>query len=314
MPVEIKFILFQLVIIIPFILGSFLKRQFRNPSGVAQKIVRANLIFVEPFVVIWSIWGLALTPELLLLPLAGLILVLGGFMLGYATVAFTRLKEKSRATYLISSSLANHGFTMGGFLCYIFGGFNGLGMSSIFLVYFMPYIFAVIFPFAGFASRKEGFSLDMLKKLFINRQNMPLYATGLALTLHLFHIPRPAFAFPMDMILMVSISMYYITLGLNFTFSDIKALRPEHLFLALGKFIALPALTWGALRFIELDRDIESVIMLQSFMPAAIYSVLSSILYDLDMRLASGLFVVNTVIFLVVVLPVLFLLNGVLFF
>ena len=38
-------------------------------------------------------------------------------------------------------------------------------------------------------------------------------------------------------------------------------------------------------------------------MPVAIYSVISSILFDLDSGLASGMFVLNTLFFLFLVLP-----------
>jgi predicted permease len=53
--------------------------------------------------------------------------------------------------------------------------------------------------------------------------------------------------------------------------------------------------------------------MIQSIMPVAVYSVVSSILFELDSRLASGMFVVNTALFLVLVLPLLMLGGGAIF-
>jgi predicted permease len=47
------------------------------------------------------------------------------------------------------------------------------------------------------------------------------------------------------------------------------------------------------------------VAVIQGFMPTAVSSVLIANLFGLNTRMASALFVVNTVIFLVLVLPIL---------
>jgi predicted permease len=53
--------------------------------------------------------------------------------------------------------------------------------------------------------------------------------------------------------------------------------------------------------------------MLEAFMPVAVYSVISSILFDLDSGLASGMFVLNTLFFLFLVLPFIMLASGTFF-
>jgi predicted permease len=286
--VESRFILFQAVIIIPFVLGSFLRTRIPDAPLVARRLIGFNLIFLEPWVALWSIWGLVLSGDVMFLPLAGLLLVLAGFGLGYLSLPALSLGEKGRATYLVSSSLANHGFTMGGFICYLFGGVKGLGLSAIFIIYFMPYIFTVIFPFSMMKGRGSGTrrSPAMLREFFISLRNMPLYAVLAAFILQILGVPRPGLAFPLDAILMVSIGLYYFTLGLNFSFRDIRSPGTGHLVLALEKFLALPLVTLAVLSLVQLDHDIESVIFLESFMPAAVYSVLSAVLHDLDSGLA----------------------------
>ena len=57
------------------------------------------------------------------------------------------------------------------------------------------------------------------------------------------------------------------------------------------------------LSLLPLDPALKAVIQLQAFMPAAIYSMVTAVLFDLDTDLASGLFVCNTVVFLTAVLP-----------
>nr|HPR04477.1 hypothetical protein [Deltaproteobacteria bacterium] len=68
----------------------------------------------------------------------------------------------------------------------------------------------------------------------------------------------------------------------------------------------------AVLSAVRLDPAIETVILLQAFMPAAIYSVVASVLFDLDGPLASNMFVWNTLLFLAGVLPVLLVFRDVL--
>jgi predicted permease len=214
---------------VSFYCGSLLNGRLSNRPDLARRLIRTNLIFIEPMVVLWSIWGLSLSGGVLFLPLAGLLLAVTGFGLGFITLPIVRLKGRSRATYLVSSSLSNHGFTMGGFLCYLFGGVNGLGLSAIFIIYFLPYVFLVIFPFSQVQRHGGAYGSRSFRKFFMNLQNMPLYAVFFALTMQLLNVKRPSVAFPVDIFLLVNVGLYYFTLGLNFHIRDLKILRLEHL-------------------------------------------------------------------------------------
>jgi len=101
--------------------------------------------------------------------------------------------------------------------------------------------------------------------------------------------------------------LYYFTLGLNFEMPEFFASGKENAVLASIKFLLVPSFTILILKFMRLDPAMETVILIQSFMPAAIYSVVASVLFDLDSGFASNLFVWNTLLFLLGVLPMLFL-------
>ncbi len=300
-----RFILFQMVILLPFFGGAVLRSRSTLGRDFPKRLIRFNLISIEPLIVLWSIWGLDLSPELILLPFSGLGLVLSGGLLGLLLARFMTLEQRSRATFLISSSLANHGFTMGGFICYILMGEEGLGLSFIFISYFMLYLFGVIFPYAAFVSggRKpvRVFLLEFIK----NPQNMPLYAVVAAVALQLGGIARPDIFFPIDLLLVISIAIYYLTVGFNFRLSGGLAFMRENLAMVMIKFVCLPLMAWLLLVLAGFTGNPGRVILIQSMMPAATYSVVTSVLFDLDADLASNMFVINTLIFLVVVLPML---------
>lgn len=300
--IEVKYIIFQMIIVIPFFTGFFLKRLSSRFQSASKKMVTVNLSLFEPPIVFWSIWGLTLSREMVVLPFLGFLIVMGGFFFGLIVSSFLNFQSKEKKTFVISASLANHGFTMGGFLCYLAAGETGLALSAIFLLYFIPFTFLFIFGYAGYNKKKSSAAGGLIAFVFTMR-NMPLFAAIMALALNLFHVERPDIAFPLDTLLIISVSLYYFTLGTNFEPADLRPLKAHHVALSLEKFMVIPALIYLGGGLLGLDPHIRQVISIQSFMPAAIYSVVTSIMFDLDARLASSLFVVNSLVFILVVLP-----------
>ena len=309
----LKFALFQVVILAPFILGYLTRNKFNNPEKTTRAILRTNIIIIEPLIVLWCIWGLKFTSDLILLPFAGLFLAVLGLFCGFLFSPFLRIKGIRKQTFLISSSLANHGFTMGGFLCYFFLGEKGLGLSIILVLYFIPYVYGFIFPSAKIASKRISENGRSLKNLILDPHNMPLFAMVLTIMLRISGIKRPAINFPIEALLLLSVSLYYLSLGINFTSLEIKNLKKEHLSLAVIKFIAVPLTAFFIMRLLNPDQTVMAIIMIQAFMPAAIFSVVTSVLFNLDAKMASSLFVLNTLIFMIAILPAMFICRDVFF-
>jgi predicted permease len=300
-PIILKFILFQLLIIIPFITGMAMKKMFADPAAASKRIIMINLMVLEPPVILWTIWGLKISRDLAFLPAAGLMIVLAGLLAGIIISPLLGLEGAGRKTFIISSSLANHGFTMGGFICYIFLKETGLGLSSIFIIYFVPYTFMVIFSYARAGS---GMTFRSgIRDFLTGYQNMPLYAALAAIALLCSGVRRPALNPPLEPLIMASVALYYFTLGLTADIKNVSAFRREHIALAAVRFLLIPAVMFLLLLAVPLGSDVKTVIRIQSFMPAAIYSVVTSVLFDLDSRRASSLFLVNSLLFIIIVVP-----------
>jgi predicted permease len=309
MPIYQKFALFQCAIIIPFIAGCSLRSRISRPQELSRSLVQANIFSLEPLIVLWCTWGLAMSAELMVLPVFGFGLVAAGVLAGSGAATFLKLEGPRRKSFLISTSLANHGFTMGGALCYFFFGERGLGYSVILVLYFIPYVYCLVFPYSKAGTGGRIFPRGELRKIIFSFQNMPLFAMAAGLLLSVAGIRRPDIAFPVDWLLLTSVSLYYFTLGITFTGVDIIATRRELAALSAIKFVILPGAAFLLLSLLPLDPAVKGVIQLQACMPAAIYSVVTAVLFDQDSKLASSLFVSSTAIFLIVVLPVIFLLS-----
>lgn len=305
----LKFILFQVVIILPFLSGAYLNRRFANFDRMAKRLITVNLVFLEPPIILWSILGLTLSSEMVMLPVSGVMLAVAGFAMGKVVANGIRLTETSAKVYTICSSLANQGFTMGGFLCYLLAGERGLALSGIFMIYFIPYTFLFIFAYAGMQNRRQLVSRASLTGFFFNLRNLPLLAVLIAISIRLSGIERPAVQFPLELFLLVAIALYYFSLGINFRISDLNPLRKEHWMLAVQKFILLPILAFTVVYFLPIAEELKLIIKIESMMPVAVYAVISSILFNLDSRKATGMFVVNSLIFVCLVFPLLFLIH-----
>ena len=309
----LKFTLFQCAILIPFIAGIAARPKVPRSQELSRRLVRVNIIGIEPVIALWCTWGLVLSPGLMVLPVAGLGMVVIGVLAGSLAARGMKLAGKRRQTFLISSSLANQGFTMGGALCYFFLGEQALGLSVILVLYFIPYVYCLVFPYAK-SGLGNGVSFKgFLKNFVLDIQNMPLFSMAAGLLLNAAGVRRPDIAFPLDALLLTSIALYYLTLGISFTQIDFWGIRRELIAISAIKFFAVPGLTFVALSLLPIAPALKQVIQLQAFMPAAIYSMVTAVLFDLDTDLASGLFVCNTVVFLGAVLPPLFLFKEVLF-
>lgn len=301
-----SFIFTQALIIAPLVAGFLARKFLRNTENTSRRIIMVNLLFFEPPIILWTTWGLDITPSLALLPLSGLFLVVVGFILGRLTAPRIGLEGVDKKTFTISSSLANHGFTMGGFICFVLGGEEGLALASVFLVYFIPYTFTLIFTYAQGRSDGPSF-LFTLRNTLLNFRNMPLLAALIALSLNGSGLPRPGVTFPVFPLVLSAITIYYFALGLTLEPGALLRYRKEHAYLALVKFIALPLMAALFVQVLPLPHDFRKVILIESMMPAAVYSVITSILFRLNRSMASSLFLVNTALFLVIVIPLYFL-------
>ncbi len=301
-----KFIVFQIVIVSGFGIG-YMSRSFFQKH--VNKIIFFNLICIEPLIILNSVWGMKISSQLVVLPVTGFFIVFLGFLFGYLLSPVLFKDNISKATFTISSSLSNQGFTMGAFICYMFIGQAGLSLSMVFILYFPFYLFGFIFSYAGIVRYNHPVGLRFLIKSIFQFRNMPLFVVIISLLLTAAGIRRPVEKVNLDIVLFAVIFSYFITLGVQFEFKNIiKHIKPS-IALALIKFVCIPAIIFliYTLSGISLEAEIGTVIFIQSFMPAAVFSVVASQLYGLDTRMSSALFMVNTVVFLVIVLPVIVL-------
>jgi len=311
----IYFFISESLIIVPFIIGVLIKNKFllneTEKKALSEKILKINLIFLEPFIIIWFIGKLNFSFSTLYLPLAGLFLVFLGFFIGYS-VSY-KLSNRNHITLTINLSLANHGYTMGGITCYFIFGDEGLSKALIFISYFYFYLYGFLFPWIQKKQNQISNNHLSIRNKFLDYRLFPLYGLIIGLMIFSFRIPLPnlkIFSYIIEAMVYISIIIYYLSLGINLEIANVLKWNSILCKTLLIKFLMIPLITSVILLFIPnsfLSLFDKKIIFTMSFMPGAVYSIVSSIIFNLNIKLTVQIFVWTTVIFLTIILPLLYL-------
>lgn len=135
----------------------------------------------------------------------------------------------------------------------------------------------------------------------------------IALILFIFQIPLPEnqfLSFMVQTIVYISIVIYYLALGINLELKKLFYWNKSILFVLGIKFIVVPLITLIVLWLIPsefLSVFDKKIVLIMSFMPGAVYSIVSSIIFNLNTRFSVQIFVLSTLIFLAMILPILYL-------
>ena len=314
---HIFFLFLESLIILPFLAGFYLKKKLKlnqtEKKQLSERMIKINLLFFEPIIIIWFIGKLKFSLTTFYLPASGLFLVFLGFLVGYF-ISY-KLSTRNRINIVVNTSLANHGYTMGGIICYFLLGEEGLSKALIFISYFYPYLYGFLFPWIRWklSSSYKNQTSKSLKQKLLDYRLFPLYGLMIALILFIFQIPlpkNPILSFMVQTIVYISIVIYYFALGINLELKKFFYWN-KFVFWVLGiKFIVVPFITFIVFWLIPsqfMPMFDKKIVLIMSFMPGAVYSIVSSIIFNLNTRFTVQIFVISTLIFLGMILPLLYL-------
>jgi malate permease and related proteins len=272
---------------------GMLARRWKNSASL---IMRLTLLFIDAPLLLFSFWILDIKRfmEYIPIPIMGVILVV--LPLWFSPFVARRIlsDRKSQGSFILTSSFSNIGTTGGSFICYLLFGLQGLSMGYLFL---LPYPF-LIFT-AGFSvARKYAFDTPLrLKDYFLNiAANLfsvvPLLSIAAGFLLNMLNVQPPGkLEIMADIWIKLGLGLMCLAIGMTLQLKHILASIKQVLFLGLIKFITVPAVAFIAVLIIygAALPLAAKIIIIQSFMPPAIYAVIISNLYDLDRDLANSL-------------------------
>ncbi len=307
----------MLVLIVASAAGGYLARRLRwCPESHAQRLTFLAMVWVVPFASMLPVWKLRMGWEDAWLPVQAVLLTFILLGLGLIGSRLHGMRPRDAGAYSYAAAHTNMGVTMGGFVCLALFGEKGLALALIYLTLWTMLMFGVFFPMAGaFAGQSVQLRAGSFLRSLVDIRCISLPAILLGLALNVSGVPRPEFVerwHLVDALVIANNAVMFFVIGLTLHLSRLKNYIAECASLSVIKFVISPLVAAGLILLVrqlglQLDPLRINVMMVESAMPTAVFAVVAANLYGLNARLASLLFVVNTMVFLAVVLPVIML-------
>lgn len=227
-----------------------------------------------------------------------------------------RCTDVQTGVMVIGAGLGNNGFTLGAYLCYslLEPPQEALAYGLAFVSVQVASMVLLIYPLALHYGRSSSDSsprrsiLQLILSSYLNARAATLYAAMIGVTLAVMRVPFPEV---IDRWHLVSILFYigafggYFGIGLRLRLGDTRLYGKHLILLGAIKFVLTPLVAVSVLWLIRLtpsplDLVAQQVTIIESFMPAGIILVMLANLFGLDTRMASVLWVWNTLMFLAV--------------
>lgn len=286
----------------------------------ARRIMTFVGVFAYPIVGCLSIWGTPLHFADIALPLSAVAHIVAMTFLSLALARFVTSDRAETGLFATAGGTGNNGFTMGAFVLYLLYGEPGMGLSNLYILLFVPTMVLLLYPLARHYSNAQPSA--SLRKLIVNSlfdwrsAGLPLVVLGIVLSV--IGVPRPpqiAEWHVLDILVFSITPMAFFGIGLLLHFSRVQSLWRMLAGLAVVRFalgaavglVLASATWWTPLALHELR---WKVVVVQSFVPTSVTMVALANMFDLRPREASVLFVVNTAMYLLLVLPLVMWLFG----
>lgn len=298
-----------LLTVFPLLAGSLLRRAGLIPKTVAKPLMFWNLLVGATSISILSCWAVRYDWALIKVPVAGAILSVLTTLVAVRLTRGKRAMDRStRGALILSMGMSNIGYTLGGLLCYLLLGKVALGMAVLYAFHFNPVLTIVWFQIGR--AFGEGSPVASTRHLLLQAltdvKNLPLVGLVIGMALSLQGIERPLLMDRLEAwIVPVSSFASMIAIGLT--------LEPRRLrgdlrwcgWILPYKFLVTPAIGMALCAALGVQGLPRQVILLESFMPTAVFSTVVATLFNLDVDLTNSAFLVSTLAFLALILPVL---------
>jgi malate permease and related proteins len=284
--------LFFGAMVIGFILGQ--KKIIKAPA--AKEMIRFVVKRVSSLILCFSFWRLDFTDRsLFFLPLIGFLVAISTLIPSWLYAKKAGYSNPESGVFITSAVFSNLGF-FGAFIAFAIYGEIGYSLASLYMVFFSPTFYALGFSIAKHygGGRHESSEADAYRD---ELRLYPFIGILLGFVLSIAKIPRPAFISTINVTLIpIDTLLYMLALGSQLHIEPVtKWLRPC-LSISLIKFVYSPLVALGLVYFCGIDGINRFVVLLQAAMPVGVSSLMLALIFDLDQKLASSLWLFTTVL------------------
>lgn len=313
-PKTIEFAIFLAFGLICLAAGYFSRTRKVMDESWSRPIHLFSVMFLWAPVTFLNFWVVPLDRQVALVMLAQPVLMLVAWLAMVPMARWAGCDRGQTGVLSLGASLTNHGFTMGSYLCFLLllPAEGALAYGTTFVTSMNVFMVLILYPVARHYGPGDVPSVGrlMLRSL-VDLRSMPLYAAiagGLCNGLGASYPGWVSEYGVIKVLIFLGTGTSYVGIGMRLRLSDSGRYLKMNSAMAAIKFLVLPLATVALIGLIDLAglglaELPRRVLLLQSFMPAAINMVIVSNLFHLDARLASALWLWNTVAFCAIPLP-----------
>jgi predicted permease len=298
-------------VLLPIALGVLLSKR-GVPKSAARGLFAFGFYGCQTAVTTCAIWVARIQAEARVLPALALLGWLVTAALAWLVSGKLGSHSQRRGAFILSMAMSNNGFTLLGFVALAAFGEAGLAQATYAQLLYTPFFLLCCFPIArAFGRRTEAQPLldTLLANAVDPRVWVPLISIALGLALNAGHVPRPAFVAPLTRgLIFVGTAASSCAIGLIFSGFHLRRYWRENL-ISLGyRGTLYPLLYWSLARWAGLRPLDTRILVLYGLVPSALLANMLAVFFDLDSELTSSMFMVSTLCFLLLVLPLYLLL------
>lgn len=304
-----KTIVLILVQVLPLAAGYLLKHNGLAREEWGRPLSRFIIWFFNTSVCLLAAWVLPKRIEMVKLPVVA---VLFGAAVTAAAILMSRVHRKhgreERGAYIIASCISNYGFTLGGFVCLIFLGEQALSMQTVYIFPLVVFIYLVWLPIGRYygAAGEKTSAFKSFLMAFRDITTLPLAGTLAGLALNFAGVGRPELLGDVNMVLAYAgTTASTFTVGVTLQLGSVGAFKSENSSMAAIKFIIGPVVGYTLAKALGATQLQTQVAVILSSVPVGLFASFAASIFGLNRNLANSLFVVNTAVYLIVILPVL---------
>ncbi len=320
MSTEMKFVVISVLVAGAMGAGFAARRWLGVGEALANRLMWFVVVAGYPSVGLLAVWRIELRAELVWLPVLALVFITS---LTFISLGVAKLLTRDRplvGLFTIAGGLGNTGFTMGAFLCFLFFGPDGLGLAAVHDLAWSVVIVLLIYPMARHYSEVQPLErlgvLGLVWRSIWDVRSMTLLTTLTGLGLNALigppqqWLPEGGIVSAMTIMMFLTASLAFFSIGLRLHVSHVLGTMRLIVGLGVVRFLIGPLLGLGIAGLLALSPWSLSEVPLNVFhvetcIPTAVTMVAIANLFHLRPGEASALFVVNTLSYLVICVPVL---------
>jgi predicted permease len=268
----------------------------------SQGISMFMMIYLFPLVIVLSIWKLNISLGLILLPIIGALTSLATIIPSLIISRVFKFVPSQTGSYIGAAMCSNVGLTLGAFVCFVLLGEAGLSYALIYITYFVPFFFTIVFYISSLYGSvdKPGFG-ESLKRAFLEPFSLvPNLSVIAGFAINVIGIHRPPFLGLVNEIAVYLANFSFLfASGMTFDFSRVKGYAKEAISMFPIKFVFSPFVGVGLVYLLTLgnikDKLLLKVVLIESSMPVAVFAMLLPQFFPLDQDLANSAWVYTTI-------------------